>query len=49
MGETLEEAFQGSQFKGDEDEENVDLLEKKCKDMSKVKWFSCHNIFHYAR
>jgi hypothetical protein len=51
--ETQEEALQGSQAKGDEDEDNVSLHAKKCrgdgkKNMSKVKCFACHKIGHYA-
>jgi hypothetical protein len=50
--ETREEALQGNQAKGDEDEENVVLHAKKGsgdgKDISKVKLFACHKIGHYA-
>jgi hypothetical protein len=51
--ETREEAIQGNQGKGDEDEENVALHAKKGrgdgkKDVIKVKCFSCHKIGHYA-
>jgi hypothetical protein len=46
--ETQEEALQGSQAKGDEDEENVALHAKKGRDMSKVKCFACHKTGHYA-
>jgi len=46
--ETQEEALQGSQTKGDEDEENVFLHAKKDRDMRKVKCFSCHKTGHYV-
>jgi hypothetical protein len=53
LEETREEALQGNQAKGDEDEENVALHAKKGrgdgkKDMSKVKCFACHKTGHYA-
>jgi hypothetical protein len=51
--ETQEEALQGSQAKGDEDEENAAFHAKKGKgdgkkDMSKVKYFACHKTGHFA-
>jgi poly(3-hydroxybutyrate) depolymerase len=51
--ETREEALQGCQAKGDEDEEIVALHAKKSrgdgkKDMRKVKYFACHKTGHYA-